>query len=181
MFYAITHSQLCCVGAVWAEDKIAIRVSGIFLSRKRREARLMIKKNFPEAVKHARGGKMPVLKRIACYLGGADVPFGRTLLDRSALSGFQRKVLGALAKVPRGRVIAYKTLACRLGLTSSRAVGTALARNPFPIIIPCHRVVNFDGGLGGFTPGQDIKIGLLKMEGVNPDKRNRIPKEFFVC
>ncbi len=84
------------------------------------------------------------------------------------LSSFTRQVLLALQKeVPFGSVVSYSDLAKIVGRpNSSRAVGRALGRNPWPVVIPCHRVIRKDGGLGGFSSGIEIKRFLLIHEGV---------------
>jgi methylated-DNA-[protein]-cysteine S-methyltransferase len=82
--------------------------------------------------------------------------------------------------IPRGYVSSYSALAACIGRPrAARAVGTALAGNPFPIIIPCHRTVRTDGSLGGFGGGLPMKRALLEMEGVTFDQRGRARTEFF--
>ncbi|MCU0651108.1 MAG: MGMT family protein [Candidatus Omnitrophica bacterium] len=79
---------------------------------------------------------------------------------------FQRKVLKAMLSVPRGTTITYKEIAQKIGRPgAARAVGNALANNPFPIIIPCHRAIRSDGTLGGYQGGTKMKRALLKAEG----------------
>lgn len=90
-------------------------------------------------------------------------------LDLSYSTAFQRSVYKITKTIPYGEVKSYKWVAKKIGLTdASRAVGGALSRNPIPLLIPCHRVVREDGGMGGFTAhgGIDLKIKMLKMEGV---------------
>jgi methylated-DNA-[protein]-cysteine S-methyltransferase len=78
---------------------------------------------------------------------------------------FQLDVLRALQEVPYGETISYGALAKRIGRpNASRAVGGANARNPLPIVIPCHRVIGSDGNLVGFGGGLDIKKKLLDLE-----------------
>ena len=102
-------------------------------------------------------------------------------------SRLERNIYNALMRVPPGRVITYKDLAGYIGCESARAVGNALAKNPFPIIIPCHRVVRTDRKPGGFTlpagrrnRDHDLKKALLELEGVTFDKNGKIPKKFFI-
>ena len=85
----------------------------------------------------------------------------------SFLSGteFERSVWLALRDIPFGQTRSYKWMAERVGRPKgSRAVGQALKKNPIPIILPCHRVIESDGKLGGYSPGEDIKRRLLQME-----------------
>jgi methylated-DNA-[protein]-cysteine S-methyltransferase len=78
---------------------------------------------------------------------------------------FQLDVLRALQEVPYGETISYGELAQRIGRPkASRAVGTANAKNPLPIVIPCHRVIGSDGSLVGFGGGLEIKRKLLDLE-----------------
>jgi methylated-DNA-[protein]-cysteine S-methyltransferase len=76
---------------------------------------------------------------------------------------FQRRVWGVVAGIPYGETRSYSWVAQKAG-GSPRAVGQALARNPYPLLIPCHRVVGKDGGLGGYTGGVDLKRKLLELE-----------------
>ena len=81
---------------------------------------------------------------------------------------FQLKVLKTLQKVPYGKTVSYGELARRIGNPkASRAVGGANARNPLPIVIPCHRVIGSNGSLTGFGGGLDIKQTLLDLEKSN--------------
>ncbi len=108
-----------------------------------------------------------LLRRIEALLGGKDVRFSLALLDLGSCPPFQQAVLRATAGIPRGRVRTYEWLAVHLGKPgASRAVGNALANNPFPLVIPCHRVIRSGGQLGGFGGGSALKRALLAMEGV---------------
>jgi|YelNatPaOPRAMG01_1025707.scaffolds.fasta_scaffold04422_1 methylated-DNA-[protein]-cysteine S-methyltransferase len=81
-------------------------------------------------------------------------------------SAFQEKVWNILLKIPYGRTVTYKFIAQKLGDEKNvRAVGKANGSNPIPIIIPCHRVINTNGSLGGYSCGIEIKEKLLKLEG----------------
>jgi methylated-DNA-[protein]-cysteine S-methyltransferase len=82
-------------------------------------------------------------------------------------TAFQKRVWQALAAIPFGATRSYGALAAELG-TSARALGTACGRNPIPVIIPCHRVLAGNGGLGGYSgmDGVETKQSLLRLEGV---------------
>lgn len=88
-------------------------------------------------------------------------------VDLTLVSGpFRRRVLDELAKVPSGEVVTYGGLAARAGRPgAARAAGTACARNPLPLVIPCHRVVPGSGGVGSYAGGAHRKRALLAMEG----------------
>ncbi|MBA4374148.1 MAG: hypothetical protein C0402_14960 [Thermodesulfovibrio sp.] len=80
-------------------------------------------------------------------------------------TAFEKKVWNLLREIPYGETRSYKWLAERLDMPkASRAVGNALGKNPIPIIYPCHRIIESGGGLGGYTPGTDIKRRLLGIE-----------------
>ncbi len=87
-------------------------------------------------------------------------------LDWSLVSGFNRKVLEATARIPYGGVSTYADMARSAGSPrAARAAGNALHNNPIPIVVPCHRVLHSGGGLGGYGGGLDMKRHLLKLEG----------------
>ena len=79
---------------------------------------------------------------------------------------FKEKVLKLTKRIPKGKVTTYKLLSEKLNTRAYRVVGTALHNNKNPIIIPCHRVVNSDGFIGGYAKGTNKKIKLLKKEGI---------------
>lgn len=96
------------------------------------------------------------------------------------LSKFEQDVLSLLAQVPLGEVRPYAWLAKEAGNPGAvRAVGTIMARNPIPFLLPCHRIVPTTGGVGNYGYGPDMKRTLLEREGVSPSdleawKRQRI-------
>ena len=79
---------------------------------------------------------------------------------------FNEKCYSLLKKVPKGKVTTYKELAHVLETKAYRAVGNAMNKNPYAPKVPCHRVINTDGGLGGYAKGLKKKIQLLKSEGI---------------
>jgi methylated-DNA-[protein]-cysteine S-methyltransferase len=86
-------------------------------------------------------------------------------LDWRLTRGFGRRVLEATARIPYGVTGTYKQMAAEAGnAKASRAAGNALGSNPIPIIVPCHRILHADGGLGGYTGGLDKKRLLLAVE-----------------
>ena len=87
-------------------------------------------------------------------------------LDRRLSRGYRLEVLEELSLVPFGQTVTYKDLADRTGHPkASRAVGTAMATNPIPVVVPCHRVLRTGGALGGYGGGLDAKVWLLRHEG----------------
>jgi methylated-DNA-[protein]-cysteine S-methyltransferase len=166
---------------VWRDALGLPKVIGVVLARERGAVEEILRERYPQAtaVKH------PVMEalrdQLVAFLRGEAVRFSLDLLDFKMCSGFQRRVLRGEAKIPRGRVSTYGRLARKIGAPqAARAVGTALARNPFPLIIPCHRCIREDGRLGGFRGGQPMKRALLEMEGIVFDEGGRIKRDFIM-
>ena len=104
-------------------------------------------------------------ERLRRYARGEAVAFPEAL-DFHGVSPFRRAVWEATREIPRGQTCSYADLAARVGRPSAaRAVGQAMARNPWPIVVPCHRVVARGGGLCGYSGGLDTKERLLRLEG----------------
>jgi methylated-DNA-[protein]-cysteine S-methyltransferase len=127
----------------------------------------------PEAVWTASisGLLAETLRQLREYFAGRRKEFDLPL----ALAGteFQRKVWRKLQEIPYGETISYGELAKRVGNPkASRAVGSANGKNQIPIVIPCHRVIAGDGGLGGFGGGLTVKEKLLALESVKPLARS---------
>ena len=102
------------------------------------------------------------------YFAGRRTTFNTTV-DLGLRSGFTKRVLQATARIPFGSVSTYRNVARRAGNErASRAAGNALGSNPVPVVVPCHRVLHTDGGLGGYTGGLERKEFLLELEGVLP-------------
>ena len=113
------------------------------------------------------------VERIIRYCCGEKVSLAGLPMDWSSLTAFQHKVFRAAMQIPYGTVETYGSLARRIGVPNgSRAVGNALAKNPFPLLVPCHRIVRGDGKMGGFSAGDGIRLKekLLNME---MEKKNR--------
>jgi methylated-DNA-[protein]-cysteine S-methyltransferase len=97
-------------------------------------------------------------------------------LDLSGTTPFQRRVLEAVKDIPRGEVRPYVWVAREAGAPgASRAVGNAMANNPIPLLVPCHRVVRNDGRTGSYAFGTGEKVRLLREEGVSPEELARAP------
>ncbi len=108
------------------------------------------------------------IKKIRRLCNGEAVSFDDLPLDRDRLEPFANRVYDILLRVGPGETTTYGEIAAALGdKTLSRAVGAALGANPFPIIIPCHRVTAAGGRMGGFSApgGADTKRKLLDIEG----------------
>jgi len=102
------------------------------------------------------------------YLGGRRAYFS-VPIDVSGARPFQRQVLELAGRIPFGDTRTYSWIARKIGHPRAvRAVGTALGRNPVPILVPCHRVLRADGGLGGYAFGLSLKSRLLGLERSTP-------------
>ncbi|MGA5525027.1 methylated-DNA--[protein]-cysteine S-methyltransferase [Streptomyces pseudogriseolus] len=110
------------------------------------------------------------IRQLDAYFAGERHSF-ELPLDWSLISGFNREVLRELAStVPFGTVVGYGDLAGRVGQPgAAQAVGMAMGANPLPVVVPCHRVVESGGGIGGFGGGLETKRRLLALEGVLPE------------
>ena len=110
---------------------------------------------------------------LRAYFAGQPVEFS-VPLDTSGMTSFEREVYEAARMIPHGSVCTYKDLAEKIGKPgAARAVGGAMARNPVPVVVPCHRVVRSDGGPGGFSApgGVGLKERLLALEGHRPGRQ----------
>lgn len=103
-------------------------------------------------------------RQIAAYLAGRRTRFS-VPLDLRGLPPFQARVLAACRRIRYGRVLSYAALALRVGRPrAARAVGNALAMNPVPLLVPCHRVVRTDGSWRRYALGPSVKRKLLGLE-----------------
>jgi methylated-DNA-[protein]-cysteine S-methyltransferase len=160
--YAVIESPIGPVGLVASPTGL----SHVYLMRGSvRQACGRLGRLFPYATNDP--GLLPELqKRVELYLSGRPVCFD-VPVDLASFSEFQRRVLRACSGIEYGRTVSYGQLAQQVGCPAgARAVGGALARNPVPLVIPCHRVVAGDGSLGGFSAEQGVglKRFLLEME-----------------
>ena len=114
---------------------------------------------------------------LARYFAGEQVAFPLDLesfLDAHGFTAFERDVLRALARVPYGRAVSYGDLAAAAGRPHAyRAAGSVMARNPLPVILPCHRIVHSDGSLGRYGDDPSWKPRLLRLEGLDPERLHR--------
>ena len=132
-------------------------------------ARLLagIEKGANGPVRRDDGLHRPLQEAVASYFEGERVDFRGSADLALALPEFTESVLRACRDIQVGRTLSYGALAARVGKPkAARAVGSALARNPVPLIVPCHRVLCNDGRTGGFSApgGTDMKKRLLRHE-----------------
>jgi methylated-DNA-[protein]-cysteine S-methyltransferase len=160
--YLSVPSRFGPLTLVWREERGSPRLLRVVLPNEQVAAL------FPEACPLSCAEMVRLGEQVQRFLAGEAVTFDLGVAALEGCSPFQRRVLLAEYGVPRGRVTTYGRLARLLGVPDgARAVGGALAHNPFPIIIPCHRAVRSDGRLGGFRGGLLMKRALLEQEGVS--------------
>lgn len=114
------------------------------------------------------GWTADIVSRLEAYAAGDEVTFDDVPVDLSHLTAFQQKVVRACRRISRGKTRTYGELAAAAGSPgASRAVGSVMANNRLPIVIPCHRVVGAGGSIGGFSApdGLDMKRRMLALEG----------------
>ncbi|HUS79333.1 MAG TPA: methylated-DNA--[protein]-cysteine S-methyltransferase [Patescibacteria group bacterium] len=136
---------------------------------------------YPSATEATTPEISSLVEEVTLFLRGEPVEFKLDLLDFNLCSEFQMEVLKAEHGIPRGWVSTYGRIARHLGRNEgARAVGRALATNPFPLLIPCHREVRGNGELGGFQGGVAMKRRLLEMEGIEMmGNRVRMRRVFY--
>ena len=178
-FFLYTHSPIFGSAAVlWSMFRGEPRIFRVLLSGQGVTAETYVSEFFHDCSPGTCCVIDSIKEDIEAFLNGADISFSLSSVRMDLCSEFQERVLAAEHSIPRGHVITYQRIAERLGNPgSSRAVGNALARNPFPIIIPCHRTIRSDGTPGGYQGGTDMKKRLLSMEGIHFDEKDR-PLQF---
>ena len=165
--YVLVPSDFGALGIVWLAAEAVVKVQRVFLPTPQAAARDSLELMFPGARLHACPALIELGEQVQRFLAGDAVRFDLSIVALDRCSEFQRSVLLAEHQIPRGWVSTYGRIARRLGVPGgARAVGGALSHNPFPIIVPCHRAIRSDGHLGGFQGGLEMKVALLRLEGV---------------
>ena len=172
--YVLVPSPFGQLAICWQETAAGPRVQHVLLPRAGTQTA-----DLAQASGGGGPGSVPAIselgERMAAFLSGEDVHLRLDLLALERCSAFQQRVLRAEYAIPRGRVSTYGRIARYLSLPGgARAVGMALARNPFPIVIPCHRAIAADGRIGGYQGGLAMKQALLEMEGVRFSPQGRV-------
>ena len=163
--FALFDTAVGRCGIAWGERGVCcVRLPEVRAT----EMRAHLARRFPEATESA---PPPVVQRaidrIITLLRGEATDLTQIPLDMAALPPFQRRVYELARSIPSGATLSYGELATRLGSPgSARAVGQALGKNPFAIVVPCHRVLAAGGKIGGFSAsgGVDTKARMLRIE-----------------
>ena len=149
------------------------RLIATFLPRARQEIIRAIRASWPDAIEAP--DALPRFRQaVVDYFEGKRTRFPIEI-DLSGVPPFHRSVLAACRRIPYGQTASYADLAKAVGKPNgARAVGGAMARNPLPLVVPCHRVLRADGSIGGFSSARGVeeKTRLLRLEGAAP-VRNR--------
>lgn len=161
MWYTVCESSMGPIYVAWTERGIACLAAGEG-SDEAFQARCRAYKGVTPARSDRRRDELAAA--LQGWLDGE--PFAGPI-DLSGMSSFAQAVLAACRAIPRGEACTYADLAKAVGKPgAARAVGTALRRNPVPLLIPCHRVVRSDGVIGQFNMGgPEVKKRLLRLEG----------------
>jgi len=132
-------------------------------------SRVMLQTDGCEFMEHdAPGWFIKLVEQMKRYFDGEKVDFGWVPVHFGSRIGvFRERVLMETRNIPYGQTVSYSELASAVGCSAAaRAVGGAMAANPVPVVVPCHRVLRKLGSVGGFSAGKDIKLSLLRLEGV---------------
>ena len=163
------------VCVVWHVSNNMPRIVHVLLSRPGLSAEDRASVLFPDSRASSCAEIDSIAVSIKAYLEGEDIKFPLNIIDLSLCSKFQQSVLRAEHAIPRGSVSTYGLIAAHVGAPGgARAMGNALAGNPFPLIVPCHRAILSNLHLGGFQSGAEMKRALLEKEGIIFDKAGRV-------
>jgi len=179
-FHCFRETQFGPVAILWLVHRRQPKIRRILLSKPGLSAKQIVKSLFSNSILSSCIEVNLIADKITAFLTGNDIRFSLDVTHLDLCSEFQQKVLRAEHGIPRGSVSTYQRIAGYLGnAQAARAVGTALAHNPFPIIVPCHRAIRADGTLGGFQGGIEMKRALLEMEGILSNGFDRVVTRHF--
>ncbi|MDP1552135.1 MAG: MGMT family protein [Methanobacteriaceae archaeon] len=165
---------------LWGMEDYSTIIRNVFIPKPDMSAEDQVLEIYPDFHEFSCPEIDELANSIYKFLKGEDIVFSLDMLNLNNCSLFQKSVLQALNNIPKGKVSSYHLLAKYLGNEKgARAVGNVLSSNPFPIIIPCHRVIRSDGTLGGFQGGLDMKKALLENEGINFDNKGKLIFDCF--
>jgi len=180
LFYRLCETPYGPAAVLWSVHQDRPRVLRVLISRPGVTAQRRLEALFPDFIASSCAEVDLVADRIMSFLNGEEIRFSLDIARMDLCSPFQERVLHAEHGIPRGRVSTYQGIARHIrSAAAARSVGTALANNPFPIMIPCHRAVRSDGTLGGYQGGLKMKRSLLEMEGVSFNASGRVVTEEF--
>jgi methylated-DNA-[protein]-cysteine S-methyltransferase len=167
--FALFETAIGSCGVAWSERGIV----GVQLPEgNERATRSRLRRRFPDACEAVPPAHVErVISDVVALLGGERRDLRQAVLDQAAVPDFNRRVYDVARSIPAGSTWSYGEVAARLGDRSlARDVAQALGQNPFPIIVPCHRVMAAGGKTGGFSApgGVRTKLRLLSIERAQP-------------
>ena len=167
--FALFATAVGPTGIAWSDRGVA----GVQLPEARESAtRARLRRRYPGASEGSPPDHIqPVIDRITELLRGEKRDLSTVALDMEGVPQFHQQVYAVARTIAAGATLAYGDIAARLGdRSAAREVGEAMGRNPFPIIVPCHRVLAAGGKVGGFSAagGVTTKLRLLEIEGAQP-------------
>ena len=162
IYYTNFKSPIGTLGLV-RDDKHLLR---ILLPNEGNSKQVLREKYSNEDIVENISGFEDVINQLTEYFDGKRTQF--TIETKMEIASFYKKALTEVTKVPYGKTTSYGQIAQQINSPkAARAVGTANARNPFPIVIPCHRIITSNGKLGGYAGGLKMKRYLLDLESKN--------------
>lgn len=181
VYFTLVKLQFGEVGLVWQLFASSPQLVRVVLPTDRLSIQALLRQSYPEAESDSHPLIDRICRQLEEYDQGADISFSVPAAEPRHWSEFMRRVWRETSRIPRGKVSTYGQLASHISHPrAARAVGTALGANPFPLLIPCHRVILASGELGNYSAGGPaVKRRLLEREGVSFDRRGRVikPKE----
>ena len=164
--YTLFDTVIGCAGLAWNEHGLV----GVHLpEREPDRARRGFERRFPGSAEAEPPAELtPVIEGVRALMRGEKADLSDAPLDLARVPAFNARVYAIARRIPPGETLTYGEIATRLGdRLLARDVGTALGQNPWPIVVPCHRVTAAGGKLGGFSApgGARTKLKLLAIEG----------------
>jgi O-6-methylguanine DNA methyltransferase len=174
LFYCLFDTQLGVCGIIWKDSEKAEGLPVVTSLQFPEATEKLTEERIAGKAGGCRVGSPPsriaeIIQKIRTHLNGKAQDFRDIAIGLAGIGPFAQQVYTACRNIPAGRTLSYGQLAGAIHHPgAARAVGQALARNPIPLIIPCHRVLTFDGRAGGFSApgGVATKARILAIEGV---------------
>jgi methylated-DNA-[protein]-cysteine S-methyltransferase len=181
LYFLTRSSPFGPVALIWSVYKGQPKIFRALISTPNGSANHRVVTLFPDSQNASCSEIDAVADDIERFLSGEDTWFSLEIVRMDLCTKFQKKVLHAEHGIPRGFVSTYQLIARHVGRPKgARAVGNALATNPFPLIIPCHRAIRTDLTIGGYQGGIQMKQALLKMEGIDFNENGHVATKNFV-
>jgi len=173
--FLIRSSPFGPVALLWSFHKGQPKIFRVLLSTPSVSAKHQLTKLFPDSEAAICSEIDVVADDIEAFFSGENIQFSLKIIRIDLCSEFQQEVLCAEHGIPRGAFSTYQRIARHVGRPNgARAVGNALATNPFPIIVPCHRAIRTDLTIGEYQGGIRMKRTLLEMEGIDFNETGRV-------